>query len=125
MDQPVQHDEWPHIAHSAAEFHLDRGDPLSFVNITLVSSTLVSGLEPNPTTPGQIVECIAPNTGSFSVPTYVLQTLPSTASSTALVPPGEILVGPTQADYTLPPPSGLDALLIFYKLIAGTNVVWQ
>ena len=114
------------------------GDPNGYVDITAIASTLNSGLEPAKTTPGILVECIAPaSTGSFSIPTYVLQSLPSTASSTSLVPPGELLVGPASvacsstiatsttcpSDVTLP--SGLDALYLFYHFIAGSTVTWQ
>jgi uncharacterized protein (TIGR03437 family) len=103
------------------------GNPSGYVDITAVSSTLASGITPSATTPGILVECIAPTSaGSFTIPTYVLQSLPSTSSSTALVPPGELLVGPASVPVkatTLP--SGLDALYIFYHLISGANVTWQ
>jgi uncharacterized protein (TIGR03437 family) len=114
------------------------GDPNGFVDITAVSSTLLSGEAPSANTPGVLVECIAPaSAGTFTIPTYVLESLPSTVNSTALVPPGELLVGPASvacsstiatsttcpADLTLP--SGLDALYIFYHFIQGQNVNWQ
>jgi uncharacterized protein (TIGR03437 family) len=114
------------------------GDPNGFVDITAIASTLQSGVEPSAGTPGVLVECIASaQTGSFSIPAYVLETLPSTANSTAFVPPGELLVGPAgvtcsstsatsttcPADLTLP--TGLDALYIVYHFIQGLNVVWQ
>ncbi|MGA2739237.1 MAG: hypothetical protein ABSG65_17505 [Bryobacteraceae bacterium] len=114
------------------------GDSNGFVDITAISSTLASGIEPSATTPGILVECIAPASAQkFTIPAYVLETLPSTASSTAFVPPGELLVGPAgvacsstsatsttcPADLTLP--SGLDALYIDYHFILGQNVVWQ
>jgi uncharacterized protein (TIGR03437 family) len=114
------------------------GDPNGFVDITAISSTLQSGTVPAATTPGILVECIAPaSAGTFTVPTYVLQSLPSTASSTALVPPGELLVGPASSvcggsaassatcPSTITPPSGLDEVYIFYHYIAGSNVTWQ
>ncbi|HXM43270.1 MAG TPA: hypothetical protein VN924_18680 [Bryobacteraceae bacterium] len=114
------------------------GDPNGFVDITAISSTLASGIEPAATTPGILVECIAPASAqTFTVPAYVLESLPSTANSTAFVPPGELLVGPVgvacsstgatnttcPADLTLP--TGLDALYIVYHFIQGQNVVWQ
>lgn len=114
------------------------GDPNGFVDITAISSTLQSGTVPAKTTPGILVECIAPaSAGTFTIPTYVLASLPSTASSTALVPPGELLVGPastvcggsagtsTTCPSAITPPSGLDELYIFYHYISGYNVTWQ
>lgn len=114
------------------------GDPNGFVDITAIASTLASGIEPAAGTPGILVECIAPaSLGKFTIPAYVLQSLPSTASSTAFVPPGELLVGPvgvacgsTGATSTTCPanltlPSGLDALYIVYHIIQGQNVIWQ
>ena len=103
------------------------GNPSGYVDITAISSTLASGITPAATTPGILVECIAPTSaGSFTIPTYVLASLPSTSSSTALVPPGELLVGPASVPVkatTLP--TGLDALYIFYHYISGANVTWQ
>ncbi len=105
------------------------GDPNGYVDMTLISSTLLSGTTPLPTTPGILVECIAPaSAGSFTIPTYVLQSLPSTASSTAIVPPGELLVGPASAPVAVPSaqlPSGLDAAYILYHFIMGSNVTWE
>ena len=105
------------------------GDTNGFVDITAISSTLQTGSTPQTNTPGILVECIAPaSAGTFTVPTYVLQSLPSTVGSTALVPPGELLVGPASAAATTPTaslPSGLDALYIFYPFIQGANVTWQ
>jgi len=101
------------------------GDPNGFVDITAVSSTLASGL-PMPSTPGVLAECIAPaSLGKFTIPTYVLQSLYSTANSTAFVSPGELLVGPASNATKLTPPTGLDALYIVYHIIQGTNVTWQ
>ena len=103
------------------------GDPNGFVNITAIASTLLSGAEPQANTPGVLVECIAPaSTQSFTIPTYVLQSLPSTINSTAFLPPGELLVGPTSGAMPITPlPSGLDALYATYHFIQGQNVNWQ
>jgi len=113
-------------------------DTNGFVDITAIASTLASGLEPAATTPGVLVECVAPaSLGSFTIPAYVLESLPTTATSTATIPPGELLVGPAgvacsstiatsstcPADLTLP--TGLDAMYIFYRFILGQNVIWQ
>jgi uncharacterized protein (TIGR03437 family) len=109
------------------------GDTDGFVDITAIASTLSSGTTP-PTvgpnkayvTPGILVECIAPaSAGKFEIPIYVLQALPSTAGSTAIVPPGELLVGPASAPVKATTPSGLDALYIFYHYIQGNAVTWQ
>lgn len=102
------------------------GDPNGFVNITAISSTLQSGQFPLDTTPGILAECVA-NTadGTFTIPTYVLQALPSNVGSQAVVPPGELLVGPASGAVKATPPAGLDELYIFYHFIAGQNVTWQ
>jgi uncharacterized protein (TIGR03437 family) len=102
------------------------GDPDGFVDITAISSTLLSGLTPSATTPGVLVECFAPaSAGTFTIPTYVLQTLPSTTGSAAAVPPGELLVGPASGAISLTAPSGLDALYGVFHFIGGINVSWQ
>jgi uncharacterized protein (TIGR03437 family) len=102
------------------------GDPAGFVDITAIASTLESGVTPAANTPGVLVECIAPaSAGTFTVPTYVLQSMPSTTSSTATVPPGELLVGPASSVVKITPPTGLDAAYTFYHFIAGQNVNWQ
>ncbi len=101
------------------------GDPSGFVDITAISSTILSGT-PATGTPGILVECIAPTSaGTFTIPTYILASLPSTAASTALDPPGELLVGPASPAVKVTPPSGLDELYIFYHLISGSAVTWQ
>jgi uncharacterized protein (TIGR03437 family) len=103
------------------------GDPNGFVDITAIASTLQSGTAPLATTPGVLVECMAPSqAGKFTIPPYVLQALPSTVNSTALVPPGELLVGPASgAVKATTLPTGLDALYIVYHFIQGQNVSWQ
>ena len=103
------------------------GDPNGFVDITAIGSVLLSGLTPTATTPGVLVECMAPaSAGTFTVPPYVLQTLPSTAGSAAAVPPGELLVGPASGAMPFSStPTGLDAIYGFYHFIAGLNVTWQ
>ncbi|MFN7995263.1 MAG: hypothetical protein U0Q18_16765 [Bryobacteraceae bacterium] len=101
------------------------GDSNGFVNITAIGST-TNSLVPSSTTPGVLVECMAPaSAGTFTVPTFVLQSLPSTASSSSPVA-GEILVGPSSGAVKLGTvPSGLDAAYAFYHFIQGAGVVWQ
>ncbi len=101
------------------------GDPNGFVDITAIGSTLQTGT-PTATTPGALVECMAPTTaGQFVIPTYVLQMLPSTVNSKAAIPPGELLVGPASGGMKITAPTGVDAAYAFYHYIAGVNVNWQ
>lgn len=102
------------------------GDPNGFVDITAVSSTAQAASGPTTTTPGILVECIAPASQlSFQIPTYVLQSLPTNAGSQSVIPPGELLVGPASPVTKITTPSGLDAAYIYYHFIQGTNVSWQ
>ena len=116
------------------------GDPNGFVNITAVSSTLQSGIPTSnpPSPPGVLAECVAAaSDGKFSIPAYVLQSLPSTVGSTATVPPGELLVGPASSVCSsisggpastcpaMTTPTGLDALYIVYHFLQGQNVDWK
>lgn len=117
------------------------GDPDGFVDITAVSSTLQSGVPTRnpPSPPGTLAECIAPaSAGTFTIPAYVLESLPSNATSKAFVPPGELLVGPASGACSSGPssgpastcpamttPTGLDVLYIAYHMIQGVNVSWQ
>ncbi len=101
------------------------GDPNGFVDITLIGST-TNALIPTSTTPGVLVECLVPGAaGSFAVPAYVLQALPSTAASTSPVA-GEILIGPASGAVPIAPtPTGLDAAYLFYHFILGAPAAWQ
>jgi len=102
------------------------GDPNGFVGITLIGSTTLQSVEPLPTDPGEQVQCVAPTSaGSFTIPTYVLEALPSTLSSPSPTA-GELLVGPLSGAVPITPaPSGLDAAWIFYQFVAGLQVWWQ
>jgi uncharacterized protein (TIGR03437 family) len=105
------------------------GDNDGFVDITIISSTVV-GLLPSATTPGMLAECFAPaSAGSFTIPTYVLQALPSTLNSSGQPNSnlaGELLVGPASgAQKVSPTPSGLDALYLLYHYISGVPVSWK
>lgn len=102
------------------------GDPNGFVDITAIGSTATAVGGPTSTTPGVLIECIAPGSaGSFTVPAWILQALPSTVGSNSLVPPGELLVGPASGAVKITAPTGLDAAYAFYHFIAGTTVTWQ
>jgi hypothetical protein len=102
------------------------GDPNGFVEIVATASTAQSPAGPTSNTPGILVECIAPaSAGTFTIPVYVLQSLPSTASSQSIVPPGYLQVGPSSGAVKIPAPTGLDAAYLFYHYIQGANVVWQ
>lgn len=102
------------------------GDPSGFVDITAIGSTETTTF-PAANSPGILIECVAPaSTGSFTIPPYVLSALPSTVgNTTSLVPPGELLVGPASTVTVATPPTGLDALYIFYHFIQGSVVAWQ
>ena len=73
-----------------------------------------------------VVECIVNSSpGSFNVPTYVLEALPSGASSGSSIS-GMVLVGPASAVTKInPTPTGLDAAYLYYRIISGYSVEWQ
>src|SRR5580658_801143 len=102
------------------------GDPQGFVDITLIGSTLQNTL-PSVTNPepATYVECVVPaGGGSFEVPTYVLQALPSVGPGFPLS--GMVLVGPASAPTKISPaPTGLDAAYLYYRFIWGYSVHWQ
>jgi uncharacterized protein (TIGR03437 family) len=103
------------------------GDPQGFVDITLIGSTLLNTL-PSTTNPepAMAVECIVPsNAGSFNVPSYVLEALPSGAASGSPVA-GLVLVGPVSAVTKIAPvPTGLDAAYLYYRIVSGYTVQWE
>jgi len=72
------------------------------------------------------VECIVPATaGSFNVPTYVLEALPPAINSGSFVS-GVVLIGETSpVTKIVPPPAGLGAAYLYYRIISGYTVVWQ
>jgi uncharacterized protein (TIGR03437 family) len=106
------------------------GDPQGFVDITLIGST-VQNSYPSATNPepAMAVECVVPTgatgSGSFNVPTYVLQALPPAVNSGSFVS-GVVLVGQTSAVTPInPAPTGLDAAYLYYRIISGYTVDWQ
>jgi hypothetical protein len=102
------------------------GDTNGFVDITLIAST-TTAIVPTSSTPGVVVECIAPvSESSFTVLPYVLGAMPSTASSPSPVA-GELLVGPASGaqKLTSTTPTGVDALYVYYHIISGLPVAWK
>ncbi len=103
------------------------GDPQGFVDITLIGSTVINTL-PSSTSPepGMIVDCVLPSSaGSFNVPTYVLEALPTGAESGSPIS-GVVLVGPISAVTNITPvPTGLDAAYLYYHIISGYTVQWE
>jgi len=103
------------------------GDPQGFVDITLIGSTVQNTLPSTSSPePGVYAECIVnSNAGSFNVPTYVLQALPSGASSGSPIS-GLVLVGPVSAVTKInPAPTGLDAAYLYYRIVSGYSVQWE
>ena len=102
------------------------GDPNGYVDITLISSS-TQILIPSATTPGVLVECLASaGAGSFTIPHYVLATMPATVAATVSPIAGEMLVGPASGAVPITPtPSGLDAAYLFYHFISGVPVGWN
>jgi hypothetical protein len=103
------------------------GDPQGFVNITLMGSN-PKLFYPDPTTSGIVAQCIANGgVGSFTIPTYVLQALPSPITINNGSPiAAAMLVGPLSAPVKVSPtPSGLDAAYVFYNFLQGVTTVWQ
>jgi uncharacterized protein (TIGR03437 family) len=100
------------------------GNPEGFMDITLIGST-VTFTVPSDLDPGVQVECVVPtNLGAFTVPTYMLETLPASVSGPLAA--GMVLVGPISAPQKIsPPPMGLDALYMYYRLLSGYTVTWQ
>jgi uncharacterized protein (TIGR03437 family) len=102
------------------------GDPQGFVDIALIGSTL-QNVQPSQTNPepAVYVDCIVQaGQGSFNVPTYVLEALPSGADNAPLA--GLVLVGPASAVTKISPtPMGLDAAYLYYRFISGYSVQWQ
>ena len=102
------------------------GDPEGFVEIVAIASTDQSGITPPATTPGILAQCVTPaRLSSFQILPWVLQALPSTTSSTALIPPAYLMVGPVSGAVKIATPSGLDAAYLFYHYLQGASVTWQ
>jgi hypothetical protein len=79
-------------------------------------------LGPSATSPGKVFLCIAPaGAGTFSVPSFVLETLPSTAGEFAS---SFLLVG-TQLQTVKFSASGLDDGYVTYRSLTGNNVTIQ
>lgn len=103
------------------------GDPQGFINITLMGSN-PKLFYPDPATTGIVAQCVAnASAGSFTVPTYVLQALPSPITINNGSPiAAAMLVGPFSAPVQVSPtPSGLDAAYIYYSFLQGVTTTWQ
>jgi uncharacterized protein (TIGR03437 family) len=95
--------------------------PGDFVAISGTAS-VSAGLGPIATSPGDAFLCIAPgSTGTFTVPSFVLEALPSTASEFA---DSYLLVG-TQTPAVKFGASGLDDGYVTYRSLAGSTVTYQ
>ena len=86
------------------------------------TASVSAGLGPIATSPGDAFLCIAPgSTGTFTVPSFVLEALPSTASEFA---DSYLLVG-TQTPAVKFSASGLDDGYVTYRSLAGSTVTYQ
>jgi uncharacterized protein (TIGR03437 family) len=95
--------------------------PGDFVAISGTAS-VSAGLGPIATSPGDAFLCIAPSSaGTFTVPSFVLEALPSTASEFA---DSYLLVG-TQTPAVKFSASGLDDGYVTYRSLAGSTVTFQ
>ena len=86
------------------------------------TASVSAGLGPIATSPGDAFLCIAPGSaGTFTVPSFVLEALPSTASEFA---DSYLLVG-TQTPAVKFGASGLDDGYVTYRSLAGSTVTYQ
>lgn len=86
------------------------------------TASVSAGLGPIATSPGDAFLCIAPGSaGTFTVPSFVLEALPSTASEFA---DSYLLVG-TQTPAVKFSASGLDDGYVTYRSLAGSTVTYQ
>jgi hypothetical protein len=86
------------------------------------TASVSAGLGPTPTSPGDAFLCIAPGSaGTFTVPSFVLEALPSTANEFAS---SFLLVG-TQTPAVQFSASGLDDGYVTYRSLAGSTVTYQ
>jgi uncharacterized protein (TIGR03437 family) len=98
------------------------GSDPNFVTISGTASAASGGLGPNATTPGNAFLCIAPaSAGTFTVPSWVLETLPSTQGEFAS---SFLLVG-TQIPAAKFSASGLDDGYVTYRSLVGKGVTFQ
>jgi uncharacterized protein (TIGR03437 family) len=98
------------------------GGQSDFVAISGTASVTAGGLGPAPTSPGNAFLCIAPATaGTFTVPSWVLQTLPSTKGQIAA---SFLLVG-TQTPVSKFSASGLDDGYVVYRSLTGNGVPFE
>jgi uncharacterized protein (TIGR03437 family) len=102
------------------------GQPGTVVDIVGIGYTAANGGIPTSSDTSAQFTCVAPvGAGQFTVPSFVLQSLPSTTGPSSF-PLGFLLVGSSgPAQKVSPTPSGLDAAYVFYRILAGGSVVWQ
>jgi uncharacterized protein (TIGR03437 family) len=102
------------------------GQSGSFVVITGIGYTSANGAIPTSSDAGAEFTCVAPaSAGEFTVPSVVLQALPSTAQSST-VPLGYLLLGNSGPPQQISPvPAGLNAAYLFYRILSGVNIVWE
>jgi uncharacterized protein (TIGR03437 family) len=95
------------------------GSPGEFVAISGTGSIASGGLGPSANTPGTVFICVAPATaGTYTVPSWVLQALPSTEGEIAS---SFLLVG-VQTPAVKFGASGLDDGYVVYRGLSGNSV---
>ncbi len=98
------------------------GSPGQFVTISGTASVTSGGLGPSATSPGNAFLCIANAAdGSFTVPSWVLQTLPNTKGQIAA---SFLLVG-TQTPVSKFSASGLDDGYVVYRSLNGVGLPFE
>ena len=98
------------------------GGQNEFVAISGTASFITGGLGPGKDSPGNAFLCIAPATaGSFTVPSWVLKTLPNTKGQIAA---SFLLVG-TQTPVSKFSATGLDDGYVVYRSLVGNGVPFE
>jgi uncharacterized protein (TIGR03437 family) len=99
------------------------GGSNDYVVITGLGVTATGPLGPSTTSPGNLFLCVVPaGEGTFTVPSIVLQALPTSAASA--IPTSFLLVG-TELQPVKFNASGLDDGYVTYRSLTGNNVTIQ